>query len=95
MKNNENPIWKGIKVKSTTIDPRFDTWHTAYIIGFNPFTNKLIVCDEDGCIKLSTAVRNIDGTEMNKRQYEAVIKEIREAGRRALYEVRNSGISSY
>lgn len=88
-------IWKGIEVKSTTVDPRFDIWHKAYIIGFNPFTNKLIICDEEGCVKFSLAIRNTDGTEMNKRQYNTVLQEIREVGRLALNEVRNNGISSY
>jgi len=92
---NQNPIFNGIEVKSTTVDTKYDIWHKAFVIGFNPFTNKLIVCDENGNIKYSHAVRNVDGTEMSKRQYEAMLHVIRETAHRALYEVRNSGISSY
>lgn len=85
----QEKLWEGIKVKSTTIDPRYDAWHVAYIIGYNPFTRSFIVCDEQGYIKNSEAIRNVDGTELSKSQYNEIIKEIRRVGIEALTRIGN------
>jgi hypothetical protein len=91
----QKSVWQGIQVKSTSIDPRYDLWHKAFIIGFNPFTNKMIVCDENGNLVNSVEVRNLDNSTLSMAQYKAIRTEIKIANERALYEVRNEGISSY
>jgi hypothetical protein len=90
----ETQIWQGIKVKSTTIDPRYDMYHEAYVIGYNPFTWKFIVCDSEGYVKHSCGIRNYDGTELSKQDYARMINEIKTAGIQALSGLRDT-MSTY
>ena len=82
-------LWEGIKVKSTTVDPRYDLWQVAYVIGYNPFTKSFIVCDEKGFIQSSLEIRDLDGTELSQSQYKEIIKEIRIVNRQGLANIGN------
>lgn len=82
------------EVKTTMHAPQLDLWKKGYLIGFNPFTQKPIICDEDGFVIASNEIRLPDGTELSKADYDKAADEIRKAGIAALSGIRKS-MSTY
>jgi hypothetical protein len=86
--------FKGIKVKSTHLNPNYGLFYEAYVIGYNPFTESFIVCDAKGFIVSSLEIRNYDESVLSDEELNKAIQEIRNVAIRALSGVRNQ-LSTY
>lgn len=61
-----------------------DLWRIGYVVGFNYFTNRLLVADEKGFLIYYAEIRKPDGTELTPKEYESKVRAIGRIQREAL-----------
>ena len=61
-----------------------DLWRIGYVVGYNYFTNRLLVSDEKGSLIYYAEIRNPDGTELSPKEFESKVRAISRIQREAL-----------
>lgn len=60
---------------------------TANVIGYNPYTKKFLICDENGNLISYNSIHRPTGKELTKTEYKRLEKEIKKESFRQLEKI--------